>query len=136
MDWVALKSRITNHRLNSITWTSEQHSLLEIYNRTEEWGIDSTRAALAPLSNLRTAVAECKRVISIGARSRLADIFYLCATKTNVELQLALNIPRRENAMIERTDGGVKLVLTPEQYERIQRKTRLQIHFTEVSHHI
>jgi hypothetical protein len=51
MDWVALKSRITNHRLNSTTWASEQHSLLEIYNWAEEWGIDPTRAALAPLSN-------------------------------------------------------------------------------------
>jgi hypothetical protein len=132
MNWTELKRKIADHRLESPTWESDQRSLLKIFDKAEAFGIDPYYASMSPLSNLRSAIAECKRAVRWEDQAFLAEIILMCATQTNAELRLSLHIPEIENVNVQQNGDKFNILVNQEQYERITRSTRLQYRFKTV----
>ena len=131
MNWEPLKTRIQEHQLDSSTWESNQKDLLQLFSDCQRLNVDPFFASLASLSNLRAALPQLKQAVREVDPERLRQLFSLAATLTNVELRLALEIPGREPVQIHPVDTGYVVRLTQEQFDQVQRATRLQYVFSD-----
>ena len=132
-NWGSVRSIIMSKRLGSRSWASDRKHLLQIIDAAEQFGLDSTHAEQASLSNLRTIIKPARRAILATKRQRLSQLFLWAAILTTAELRVRVGAHVLQEILYKtRTREGetlYEILATSGEFERIQRMTKPQYSF-------
>jgi hypothetical protein len=134
--WVQEIKKVQEKVSSIPSWRSDQRHLVEIFRAAEAMGIEPNEVDGTDICKLRTIVKEARHAIERNNTKRLRELFHLAATKTIVELRLALGSVKTDVVLVRRMiiQNQEKYVLTldPEQFARVKQSMRLFFSIYEI----
>ena len=133
--WIELRQKISDKKLGSKTWLSDQKNLFKIIDRAESAKVSSLHAERASISNLRTIIKAAKKALAKEDYDGLSKLFQLAANLPTNELRLEIGSKQREPVMykiLKRSDAHYyNILLTSEQFKRVQESTKQYFEFNQ-----
>ena len=135
--WLELTKKVQEKQLSAASWKSDQKSLQDIFLYADNKGLDPSQVVGTDITKLRTIIKEAKYAIAQDNPDRLNELFMFAATLPVVNLRLEIGTTHPEVLLIQETTFcGHKryiLSLSQEEFERIEKSTRLFFEFMPFS---
>jgi hypothetical protein len=131
--WDYIKEQLETLDSNSPSWKSDKQSLVNIFTKAEELGLDPSDAEKAQISKLRVIIKEAKKASTNEDDERLAELFHMAATMPIIDLRHSLGLSKPEIIVVKKLEIGGKfkniVELRPDQLEKIKALTRQSFTF-------
>jgi hypothetical protein len=115
--------------LDSAAWRCDQRHLIEVIDYCEENKLIDCHAENSNISNLRVILPEARRAMKENNCDRLESLFFHADKLTNAELRLWIGSAHREAVTALKQGNCILITLSQEQFQRIQRSTRIKFAF-------
>jgi hypothetical protein len=130
------KERIKAQAKPTAAWCSDERHLMQIIDKVKEWDIHPGCLPYISISNFRSLIRRARIAIRNEQKDRLEDILMKAATLSNSDFRLFLEIPDRDEVVVEPIDMGedqeyFQIRVNKAQLDRIRRATKLQHKYVE-----
>jgi hypothetical protein len=127
-NWNEVINIVRTKVLPSLSWSSDQKSLITIFEWAIDRGIPPCNPALFSISKYRIIIKEAKWTIQNNEEHRLRELFHLAESLSMVDLRLELGISKPEDIHIVTVGCGdekqFQASLRNDQLDRIQASTK------------
>jgi len=132
-EWEKLREIVLQVNQKSPSWKSDLRSILQIINYANTNHLQDTGVNEIEITKLRTIVKEANIALYYHDLERLSTLFDWAKNMTIIELRQAVGSNRPKIIFVEKSqdlEGEFLLLkLTPDQFEKIEKSTRLIFKF-------